>query len=133
MLEGLHRAEVVDVINLPEYRDLRLHKSLRSSTGYKNVVHMPTGPQGKPYACFSVRDPKTSQKRVLGCYRTAVEAAVVFAKHIKLLIFGVTSTIRFLHLIEFCRRSLSSLKRALSGPVIGQIINICLCLQFYKT
>ena len=77
------KAEVLDVINLPDYGDLRLHKSLRSSTGYKNVVYMPTCQVAKPYACFSVRDPTTSQKRVLGCYRTAVEAAVVFAKYIK--------------------------------------------------
>ena len=67
------------MINLPDYGDLRLHKSLRSSTGYKNVVYMPTCQVAKPYAC-SVRDPTTSQKRVLGCYRTAVEAAVVFGK-----------------------------------------------------
>eukprot|EP00900_Chrysochromulina_parva_P009663 jgi/Chrpa1/18699/Chrysochromulina_OHIO_Genome00022198-RA len=66
-----------------EAEGLRLHLSPRSSSGYRGVTRIPNYPSGQPPAKpFQARYKRDERLVSLGCFATAVEAAVAYAKHI---------------------------------------------------
>ena len=56
-----------------------LHLSMRSTTGYRGVRHTPSACPNKPYQS---RGPQP-EKKCLGYFETAVEAAVAYARHLE--------------------------------------------------
>ena len=66
-----------------EAEGLRLHFSSLSSTGYLRVRRMPNHPSGQPPAKpFESKYERDGRLVYLGCFATAVEAAVAYARHI---------------------------------------------------
>ena len=79
-----YAAKVEALSVLREAEGLSLHLSVRSSTGYLGVRHTPLASANKPYQARARGSGIASEKVSIGYFATAVEAAVAYAKHVKL-------------------------------------------------
>mgnify|MGYP000874477695 FL=1 len=81
-VEACDLAEVgADMVT--EAEGLRLHLSPQSNTGYLHVIRLPNNPSGQPPAKpFQAKYKRDGRHVSLGCFTTAVEAAVAYARHI---------------------------------------------------